>query len=122
MRLKDPPNFNNGHNFNWRGIFLFVVFTTIVLGLFFFSRNGNYRGVDGPAPGDMKSAIACVELCWEIGNCAPLRPFVKRKVMPDNLKRAELEDFARGGAIIYLASDLFCQDGTRCSVGCRHPP
>jgi hypothetical protein len=46
MRLKDPPNFNNGHNFNRRGIFLFVVFTTIVLGLFFFSRNGNYKGVD----------------------------------------------------------------------------
>jgi hypothetical protein len=122
MSLKDPRNFNNGHNFNWRGIFLFVVFTTIVLGLFFFSRNGNYRGVDGPAPGDMKSAIACVELCREVGDCAPLRPFVKRKVMPDNLKRAELEDFARGGAIIYLASDVFCQDGTRCSVGCRHPP
>jgi len=104
MRPEDPQNFNNGHNFNWRGIFLFVVFTSVVLGLFFFSRNGNYRGVDGPAPGDMKAAIACVELCREIGNSAPLRPFVKRKVMPDNLKGAALEDFVRGAAIIYLAS------------------
>jgi hypothetical protein len=122
MRLKDPPNFNNGHNFNRRGIFLFVVFTSAVLGLFLFSRNGNYRGVDGSAPGDMKSALACVELCREIGNSAPLRPFVKRKVMPDNLKRVALEDFVRSGAMINLASDVFCQGGTRCSVGCRQPP
>jgi hypothetical protein len=40
----------NGSNINWRGIFFFVVFTSVVLGLFLFSRNGNYRRVDGPAP------------------------------------------------------------------------
>src|SRR6266481_2955546 len=43
-------NFDNSANLNWRGIFLFVVFTSVVLGLFLFSRNGNYRSVDGPAP------------------------------------------------------------------------
>src|SRR5713226_6718506 len=35
-------------------------------------------------PDDMKAAIACVEPCREIGNSAPLSPFVKREVMPGN--------------------------------------
>ena len=52
-------------------------------------------------PDDMKAAIACVELCREIGNSAPLRPFVKREVMPGNLKEAALVDFVRNGAITY---------------------
>ncbi|MFS3137159.1 GMC family oxidoreductase [Gluconacetobacter sacchari] len=47
---------------------------------------------------DMKTAIACVEFCREIGNSAPLRPFVKREVMPGTLKSAELEDFVRNAA------------------------
>jgi len=47
---RNPRNFENGSNLNWRGIFLFVVFTSVVLGLLLFSRNGNYRNVDGPAP------------------------------------------------------------------------
>ena len=38
-------------------------------------------------PDDMKAAIACVELCREIGNSGPLSPFVKREVMPGNLQR-----------------------------------
>lgn len=33
-------------------------------------------------PDDMKAAVAVVELCREIGLSAPLRPFVKREVMP----------------------------------------
>ena len=41
-------------------------------------------------PDDMKAAIACVELCREIGNSAALRPFARREVMPGNLKGAEL--------------------------------
>lgn len=36
-----------------------------------------------------------MELCREVGNSAPLRPFVKREVMPGNLKGAELEGFIR---------------------------
>jgi len=47
---RNPRNFDNGSNFNWRAIFLFVVFTSVVLALFLFSRNGNYRSVNGPAP------------------------------------------------------------------------
>jgi choline dehydrogenase len=43
----------------------------------------------------MKAAIACVELCREIGNSAPLRPYTKREVLPGDLKGTALEDFIR---------------------------
>jgi choline dehydrogenase len=49
----------------------------------------------------LKAATACVELCREIGNSAPLRPFTKREVMPGNLKGAELENFVRDAAVTY---------------------
>jgi choline dehydrogenase len=37
-------------------------------------------------PDDLKATMVCLELCREIGNSAPLRPFTKREVMPRNLK------------------------------------
>lgn len=49
-------------------------------------------------PDDLKAAIACVQLCREIGNSAALRPFAKREVMPGNLKGAALERFVRDAA------------------------
>jgi len=52
-------------------------------------------------PDDMKAAIACVELCREIGNSAPLRPYTKREVVPGNLKGAALEQFIRDEANTY---------------------
>ncbi len=52
-------------------------------------------------PDDLKAAIVCVELCREIGNSVPLRPFTKREVMPGNLKGAELENFVRDAAESY---------------------
>jgi choline dehydrogenase len=52
-------------------------------------------------PDDMKAAIACVELCREIGNSGPLSPFVRREVMPGNLKGAALENFIRNAASTY---------------------
>jgi choline dehydrogenase len=52
-------------------------------------------------PDDMKAAIACVELCREIGNSGSLSPFVKREVMPGNLKGAALENFIRDAASTY---------------------
>jgi choline dehydrogenase len=52
-------------------------------------------------PDDMKAAIACVELCREIGNSGPLSPFVKREVMPGNLEGAALENFIRDAASSY---------------------
>ena len=52
-------------------------------------------------PDDLRAAIACVELCREIGNSAALRPFTRREVMPGNLKGAELEHFIRDAAMTY---------------------
>jgi choline dehydrogenase len=52
-------------------------------------------------PDDLKAAVACVELCREIGNSAALRPFTKREVMPGNLRGAALEDFIRDAASSY---------------------
>jgi choline dehydrogenase len=52
-------------------------------------------------PDDIKAAIACVELCREIGKSGPLSPFVKREVMPGNLKGAALENFIRDAASSY---------------------
>jgi len=52
-------------------------------------------------PDDLQAAIACVELCREVGHSAPLRPFVQREVMPGNLKGPALEDFIRGAATSY---------------------
>ena len=52
-------------------------------------------------PDDLKAAIACVELCREIGNSGALRPFTGPEVMPGNLKGAELENFVRDGVMTY---------------------
>ena len=52
-------------------------------------------------PDELKAAVACVELCREIGNAAALRPFTRREVMPGNLRGAELEDFIRDAAAPY---------------------
>ena len=52
-------------------------------------------------PDDIKAAIACVELCREVGNSAPLDRYTKREVMPGALKGSELEDFVRNAAITY---------------------
>src|ERR1700751_3188224 len=52
-------------------------------------------------PDDLKAAIACVQLCREIGNSAALRPFTKREVMPGNLKGAPLENFIRDSVVTY---------------------
>jgi choline dehydrogenase len=52
-------------------------------------------------PDDMKAAVACVELCREIGNSAPLRSYTRREVMPGTLRGAELEHFIRDEAGTY---------------------
>jgi choline dehydrogenase len=46
-------------------------------------------------PADMKALIHAVELCREIGNSTVMSRFVKREVMPGNLKGDALEGFAR---------------------------
>ncbi|BBX61777.1 choline dehydrogenase [Mycobacterium saskatchewanense] len=52
-------------------------------------------------PDDLRAATACMEFVREIGNAAPVRPFVKREVMPGNLKGAPLEEFIRNAATTY---------------------
>jgi choline dehydrogenase len=52
-------------------------------------------------PDDVKAAIGAVQLCREIGNSTAFRPFVKREVMPGNLKGAELENFVRDSVVTY---------------------
>jgi len=50
---------------------------------------------------DLKAAIACVQLCREIGNSAALRSFTKREVTPGNLKGAALANFVRDSVLTY---------------------
>jgi choline dehydrogenase len=52
-------------------------------------------------PSDLKAAIACVEQLREVANSVSLRQFVKRGVMPGNLKGRELESFVRDAATTY---------------------
>jgi choline dehydrogenase len=49
----------------------------------------------------VKAAVVAVELCREIGNSGPLRPYTKREVMPGNLKGVDLENFIREVATTY---------------------
>ena len=63
-------------------------------------------------PDDLKAAIACVELCREVGNAAPLRPYAKREVMPGNLKGAALENFVRNAATTYWHQTCTAKMGT----------
>jgi len=52
-------------------------------------------------PDDRKAALACVELCREIGNSSALRPLVSREVIPGNLERPELENYIRDTAFSF---------------------
>ena len=63
-------------------------------------------------PDDLKAAVACVELCREVGNAAPLQPFIRREVMPGNLKGAALEDFVKNAATTYWHETCTAKMGT----------
>jgi choline dehydrogenase len=52
-------------------------------------------------PEDMAAAIACVELCRDLGNAQAFRPFVKGESMPGNLKGEVLKDYIRDSAVTY---------------------
>jgi choline dehydrogenase len=49
-------------------------------------------------PDDLKTAIALLRLCREIGNSDPVRRFTKHEVMPGNLKGTTLQAFIRDAA------------------------
>jgi choline dehydrogenase len=52
-------------------------------------------------PDDREAVSACVELCREIGNSDALRPFIKREIIPGNLKPPELANYIRDGAFSF---------------------
>lgn len=52
-------------------------------------------------PDDVMTAVRCVEFCREIARSGPLRPFIRREVMPGNLTGRDLEEFVRDAAITY---------------------
>jgi choline dehydrogenase len=62
-------------------------------------------------PDDRKAALACVELCREIGNSGALRPFVRREVIPGNLDRPELENYIRDTAFSFWHQTSTAQMG-----------
>ncbi|GAA4402296.1 GMC family oxidoreductase [Tsukamurella soli] len=54
-------------------------------------------------PRDLEALTYCVDLCRDIGNSAPLRPFVKREVVPGPGRTGrEKRDFARNSAWTYF--------------------
>ncbi|WP_084187980.1 GMC family oxidoreductase [Mycobacterium paraffinicum] len=52
-------------------------------------------------PDDLSAAVACLELCRDLGNSGPLRRFSKREVMPGSLNKADLVRFIRNEATTY---------------------
>jgi len=52
-------------------------------------------------PDDIKTAVRCVEFCREIAYSGPLRPFIRREVMPGDLTGRHLEEFVRNAAVTY---------------------
>lgn len=62
-------------------------------------------------PDDRKAALACIELCREIGNSRPLRPFVRRELIPGSLDRPELENYIRDRAFSFWHQTSTAQMG-----------
>jgi choline dehydrogenase len=52
-------------------------------------------------PDDVQAASRCVELCRALGNSQAFRPFVKREVMPGDLKGEAMADYIRNAAVTY---------------------
>jgi choline dehydrogenase len=63
-------------------------------------------------PDDLRAAIACVELCREIGNSSAMRPFTQREAMPGNLQGAALEDYVRNAARTFYHQTSTAKMGT----------
>lgn len=52
-------------------------------------------------PDDVKTAIACVDVCRALGNTRAFEPLVARESMPGPLSGAEMERFVRESAVTY---------------------
>jgi choline dehydrogenase len=61
---------------------------------------------------DVKALLKGIELCREIGNSAPLKPFVKRELMPGRLSSAAMLEFLRNAAGTYFHQTCTAKMGT----------
>jgi choline dehydrogenase len=61
---------------------------------------------------DVAALLKGIELCREIGNSAPLKPFVKRELMPGPLPPAAMLDFLRNAAGTYFHQTCTAKMGT----------
>ncbi|RBW50610.1 GMC family oxidoreductase [Marinobacter sp. F3R11] len=61
---------------------------------------------------DVKALLKGIALCREIGNSAPLRPFVKRELMPGQLTDADMLNFLRNSAGTYFHQTCTAKMGT----------
>nr|WP_315382377.1 GMC family oxidoreductase N-terminal domain-containing protein [uncultured Sphingomonas sp.] len=52
-------------------------------------------------PADLQAALACVELCRDLGNAEAFRPLVRGEAMPGKLSREALKDYVRDAAVTY---------------------
>ncbi len=52
-------------------------------------------------PDDVRAAVACIELCRELGNAQAFQPLVRGEAMPGDLKGEALEQYARDAAVTY---------------------
>lgn len=52
-------------------------------------------------PDDLKTALACVELCRDLGNTQAFAPLVTREAMPGPLNKADMEQYVRDAAVTY---------------------
>lgn len=52
-------------------------------------------------PDDLKAAIACVELCRDLGNTQAFAHLVTREAMPGPLNKADMEQYVRDAAVTY---------------------
>lgn len=52
-------------------------------------------------PEDLKAAIACVELCRDLGATQAFTPLVAREAMPGPLNKADMEQYVRDAAVTY---------------------
>jgi len=52
-------------------------------------------------PDDLKTGLANIELCRELGNSAALSSIVRREALPGRLDGAALEEYARNAAVTY---------------------
>jgi choline dehydrogenase len=52
-------------------------------------------------PDDLRAAVACVQLCRDLGNTRAFEPLVAREAMPGPLGQADMERYVRDAAVTY---------------------